>query len=136
MKKYLVLGLAALLLTAVVSPESALAGAGGNGNGARGGDAGSTIVLDQTDPHFGDQVTFTISTSVAKPWVRARCYQGGSLVYEQWHGMYPDYLWDPVFTLGPTPSWTSGGASCMADMLDRSRRKDVVLASTTFDVLP
>jgi len=46
-------------------------------------------------------------------WVRARCYQGGSLVYEQ----YVSYGGSSTatLTLGPTPSWSLGGATCSAE---------------------
>ena len=125
---------AALILAATSISGSALAAKGGNGH--RGASNGSSITLDQTDPQFGDQVTFTISASFDNPWVRARCYVSGALVYEQWHGMYEGYRFEPVFTLGPTPSWPGGGANCVADLIERSNNKTTVRASTSFDVSP
>lgn len=103
--------------------------AGGNGNGNH-----ATITLDQADLHFGDQVTFTVSTSAERPWVKVQCYQAGERVYFQAHGMFEEYGFDPVFTLGPTPMWMSGGADCVADLFKSSDGR--VLASTEFDVLP
>ncbi len=108
---------------------------GGNGNGKGNG---GTITLDQSDPHFGDQVTFTVSTDgTDRPWVNARCFQAGELVYEQWHGIYEDYFFEPVFTLGPTPKWTSGGANCVADLVQWLKNgSPKTIASVQFDVEP
>jgi hypothetical protein len=46
-------------------------------------------------------------------WVHAKCFQGGKLVYEQ----YVPYgsAGTGTLTLGPTPSWTSGAASCTGE---------------------
>ncbi len=77
MKKYLVLGLAALLLTAVVSPETALAG--GRGKGGGGGavsSTGSLSVSPATVDAWGGQYLVTgsgfypgqvVNFSVAQP---------------------------------------------------------------------
>jgi hypothetical protein len=129
------------LVAVLALSTSAMAAPGGNGNG-KGAKAavngnGGTIVLDQSAPHFGDQVTFTVSTSSTdKPWVFARCYQSGVLVYDQRHGLYDDYRFEPVFTLGPTMKWTGGGANCVADLVQWVNADPRVLATTQFDVAP
>jgi hypothetical protein len=55
----------------------------------------------------------TIVSGGTGTWAHARCYQNGALVYEQ----YVRYSSSGtgLFTLGPTPSWTGGAASCNAE---------------------
>ena len=79
----------------------------------------ASITGDGLNPHadFGQQATFTVAADrVEYPWVNARCFQDGDLVYAQWHGAFDSYRFDPVFTLGPTPSWRSGNAECIAEV--------------------
>lgn len=83
----------------------------------------------------GSQVTFSISQNrTAQPWVSVECYQSRVLVYKQYHGMFAGYYTDAVFTLGPTPSWTSGGASCVGTLLYFSNGREHSLATTSFSV--
>lgn len=151
MKRIGIFTLIALVAVLALS-TSALAAPGGNGGGkglgngkavghsdgsGNGNHTSGTIVLDQSDPHFGDQVTFTVSTDRTDyPWVFARCYQSGELVYDQRHGLYEGYRFEPVFTLGPTPRWTGGGANCVADLVQWVNGDPRVLATTQFDVAP
>jgi hypothetical protein len=99
----------------------------------------ASIEADGLNPHgvIGQQVTFTVSADrVEYPWVNVRCYQDGELVYAQWHGAYDSYRFDPVFTLGPTPSWQTGDAECVAEVGVRNRNgKFRVLASYEFGVV-
>lgn len=129
MKRLFLLALAALFAAVLLHPAtSALAG----GRGGNGGN-GATITLDQADPHFGDLVTFTVSTDMDNDWVNARCYQSGALVYSQWREAQ-DYSAGP-FTLGPTPSWSGGAADCVAEIV-RIANKNRVLGTTRFSVAP
>jgi hypothetical protein len=90
------------------------------------------------DLTIGSQATFDVSTTAtSKPWVDARCYQNGALVYEQWAAFYPgsiDYKYGDIFTLGPTRMWSSGSADCTADLVSRDNYQNHVLASTSFQV--
>jgi hypothetical protein len=124
----------------VVLPSVALAG--GRGGTKPGPSTGSSVSLAVLDPaatsaSFGDQVTFTVSTSVSTTWVNAKCFQAGALVYSETHGFYPSYPWGQTYTLGPTSLWQGGGADCSAELytLDR-RQRQVTLATTTFSVVP
>ena len=66
-------------------------------------------------------------------WVRARCYQGGALVFEQYRQF--DASRTATITLGPTPSWSGGSANCTAE--DGYWRRGTtwrVTSSTTFAV--
>lgn len=77
----------------------------------------SDITLDQPDPHFGDEVTFTISQDRTDyPWVQNVCEQNG-VVYEEWRGMFPGYPSPGPFVLGPTVNWTEGPAECVARLV-------------------
>ncbi len=107
--------------------------AGGKANGHRATN-GSTITLDQPDPHFGNWVTFTVATEASNDWVNARCYQGGQLVYAQWQEVIDHSA--GVFALGPTPSWTGGAAQCVADVVLMGNGGNRARATTSFDVAP
>jgi len=97
----------------------------------------STIAMNQRTqaPQLGSEVTFTVSTSrTDRPWVSVACYQSRVLVYKQYHGVFAGYYTDPVFTLGPTTNWTSGGASCVGTLLYFSNGREHSLATTSFNV--
>ena len=72
------------------------------------GGSGAVVVPNGT---FTERVTAT--ASAAYYWVHARCSQGGVVVYEQW--VKTDGARHGVITLGPTPMWQSGAASCWAE---------------------
>ena len=122
----------------------AVAGKGGGnatGSGGKGGkNSGSSLtltLLDSTDgsAHWGQRVTFDVSTSNAYPVVSLYCTQGGTTVYGDSRPMYqPNPFDDPgIFTLSSL-SWSSGGADCRADLKGTSHGKVVTLASISFGV--
>ena len=131
----LIAACSALLIVAV--PVAAAKGKPGGGGGGGSTGAGSISLVPLYahlgGPAIGDQVTFSISTSSAYPYVRVNCYQS-SLVYSQTLGFFPSYPWGQTYQLGPTPSWTSGPASCTATLFAMSGTKTVTLASTSFSV--
>ena len=97
---------------------------------------GTQTAAATTQPTFGSQVTFNVSTDkTSEPWVDLKCSKGGVLVYEQWNGFYGSYQFGQTFTLGPTQMWTSGAANCTA-YLDyfTSNGSARTLASTSFSV--
>ena len=89
-----------------------------------------------SNPQYGDQVTFEVKTDRTEhPWVRTQCWQGGELVYVQWHGFFADYSYDPIFMLGPTQLWTGASATCTADLGSFAKNGSFrTLASTSFSV--
>lgn len=96
---------------------------------------GSTVAGATIAPSFGSQITYGVATYAAQPWVETDCYQNGRLVYTETRGFFASYYTAPVFTLGPTLSWTSGGAACTASLFStdsNGKRRD--LASTSFSV--
>jgi hypothetical protein len=110
---------------------------------AKSGGSGSSISLlplgdaarTSSWPGFGDQVTFAVSTSRTEyPWVQNRCWQGGKLVLEQWHGFFAGYQFGQVFTLGPTPSWSGGDATCAARLVRKASGRYQTLATTSYSV--
>jgi hypothetical protein len=113
-----------------------------NGNGSN-KSSGTISLIPPTTPdgqaHFGGNVNFTASTSAtAYPWVQVQCSQNGTMVYTQVHGFFATaYDYNQPFQLGPTQSWTSGGASCIARLYNTNNGAlSEVLASTTFNALP
>jgi hypothetical protein len=86
-------------------------------------------------PHFGEQVTFSVSTNAtSRPWVYANCYQNGTWVYGKWAGFFADYSGSTLFTLGPTNLWQGGDADCTAELVNRDNYQNKVLAKTSFHV--
>jgi hypothetical protein len=86
-------------------------------------------------PSFGQQVTFNVSTTAtAYPWVELRCYQGGTLVYDNSVGYFSSYMFPQVFTVGPTQLWTSGAASCTASVISYDSKRTKTLATLSFGV--
>jgi len=95
----------------------------------------STITMNQRGQalELGSQVTFAVSTArTDHPWVSVACFQSGRLVYKQYHGLFAGYYTDPVFTLGPTPNWTGGSASCVGTLLYFANGREHSLATTSF----
>ena len=102
-------------------------GGGGGGGGKKGGGqtsggSGSLTLTDltRTDnvPHWGDRITFTVSTTATtEPNVNVTCTQNGTVVYGAVTGYYPTYPWPwtNVMTLS-SQMWTGGDADCMADL--------------------
>jgi len=139
------LSLAVLALALV--PAAGLAAKGGNGGGGHGGGgkpggggsaAGGTIALVPDGvPHFGQQVTFAVSTTATSyPWVTVTCNQGGSVVYKASRGIFPTSL-SQYFTLGPTPSWSGGDADCAASLENWDAYPKIsTLTSISFHVDP
>jgi hypothetical protein len=133
---------AAVVALALALAPGAIAGKpGGGGTGSTGGTGGtiSLVLIDSPDglPHFGTHVTFNVSTSsTTQPWVRLQCYVGGTLVYDMSNGIFPTSL-NEMFTLGPTPLWSSGASDCTAtleNLTGGKRGSAQTLATTTFHV--
>jgi hypothetical protein len=87
-------------------------------------------------PAHGDEVTFDVKTSVDRPFVGLRCWQGDNFVYDAYVGYFPGY-YDPTpsFTLD-SGYWAAGqDATCTARLIywNRQGREDL-LATTTFAV--
>jgi hypothetical protein len=129
-------GVVAVALSLAVAP--AIAGKGGK---TAGGGSSITLVrlslsaLATSNPRFGEQVTFDVTTNAtSQPWVDAKCYQNGKLVYEQWNGFFADYKYGQTYTLGPTNSWPGGAADCTADIVDRDNYQLRVVGSMSFHV--
>ena len=83
-----------------------------------------------TTPHFGDMVTFDISTQAGNPFVNLNCY-GNGIGYNSWAAFWPT---GGAFVLS-SPAWTSGAADCTAKLVMYVNSNKVkVLASTSFHV--
>ena len=83
-----------------------------------------------TTPHFGDTVTFDISTQAGNPFVNLTCY-GNGVGYNGWAAFWPTA---GSFVLS-SGGWTSGAADCTANLVMYVNSNKVkVLASTSFHV--
>ena len=84
----------------------------------------TTISLIELSPVFGQQVSFKVVPSEKvknryKLWVANKAVQNGVIVSAEYLGIEwpsPDSEFGIAgpFTLGPTPSWPSGAADCVA----------------------
>jgi hypothetical protein len=123
-KSAAVLAVQGLAVLALALVPAGLAAKGGNGGGGKPDRSGSgtmsLVLLNSTDgvPHFGQKVTFNVSTTATSyPYVTLKCSQGGGLVYQASKGIFPTSLGQD-FTLGPTPNWQGGDADCTAYLED------------------
>jgi len=93
----------------------------GGGGGTTGGGGGSLAVVMVNDvngdgaPNWGDTITFNVTTSATKPFVKVNCYQGSTWLYTGSHGFYADYPWAKEFLLS-SQAWLSGAADCTATL--------------------
>jgi hypothetical protein len=94
---------------------------------------------------YGSQVTFNLQTTSSEPWVSVMCSQNGRAVYGQYWGFWSGYspssitstmAADGVFSLGSTPLWSSGPASCTATLYTVNAKtwKQSVLSTLGFTV--
>src|SRR5688500_2646841 len=74
--------------------------------GKPGGGSTSSFRVDD-GVHAG--TTTAHQGSSGATWVRAACFQNGSLVFEDWR---PYSGGTATIALGPTPNWASGAAQC------------------------
>jgi hypothetical protein len=122
--KFAITALAALAALATVffaSPADAAKG-GGKPKVPPGTTTIALVVLSGGDslPNWGENVTFNISTTqTTQPWVHLVCSQNGSVVSENWEGMFAGSLDDGVIGLY-SPQWTGGAADCTATVTNPS----------------
>jgi hypothetical protein len=127
---------AAIALVACALVPIGLAG----NTGAKKGSSLNLVVLDSsgnaaasTEPQWGDQVTFDVSTTAAYPAVELDCYQSGVQVYGAVQGVGPSYPYHP-FTLSST-AWTGGAADCTATLYSVNKNGSTTnLATLSFGV--
>lgn len=96
-------GLIALLAVGLIV-GSAFAAKGGH----TGGTTSSSFVVDD-----GTFASTTLAHGGTGTWVHAKCYQNGAVVYEQY--VQYDANGTATLTLGPTPMWAAGAASCVGE---------------------
>jgi hypothetical protein len=128
--------------SSVLGPSTLEAKGGGKPPGGGGGTSSLTLKM-VTDgngnglPNWGDEVTFTISTSATtEPFVDLACYQNGTLVYGTTGGFFASYPWPwTKVMLLKSPSWQGGAAQCQAKLYYLSGRNNVVLATASFSAL-
>jgi hypothetical protein len=134
----LVLALALALVPAALASKG---GGGGGGKPGGGGSAGSNsislVLLNSSDglPHWGQQVTFNVSTTATEPFVSVTCSRNGSAVYSASAGFFAGYLWpwEQNFTL-KSNYWTSGAADCTATLYYYDGHRTRNLMSLAFHV--
>ena len=98
------------------------------------------VLLNSTDgvAHWGQQVTFNVSTTATtEPHVGLKCSQSSVVVYSAQSGYYASYPWPwtQVMTLSSS-AWTSGSAACIATLYYFSGTSSVTLATLSFNAYP
>lgn len=115
--------LAALVLGAVAAPAFA---------GKAGGATTTSVKLAIPNGVFAGTTTATV-TGASGYWVHIACTVNGTTALTA--TQRTDATGRTTFTLGPTATWTSGGASCSGDTgYYNSRGKYVVVTTTSFTV--
>jgi hypothetical protein len=131
----------ASLITALVFgliAGSALAAKGGGSAGGKGGAATgsfSLVLVDSTDgiAHYGQNATFAVSSTAAKPMVNLTCYQGGDWVTNQSVGFYAGWPWSTNFPLSSW-KWTGGAADCTATLYYQTSKGTKVMSTMAIHV--
>jgi len=126
----------------VLGSTDAFAAAHNGGGGRKSLPTGnlSLVLLNSTDglAHWGNQVTFTASTTATtEPHVSLKCSQNGVVVYAAQSGYYASYPWPwtQVMTLSSS-AWSSGSAECVAALYYFSGTNSVTLATLNFTAYP
>jgi hypothetical protein len=127
--------------SSILGPSSLDAKGGKHGGGGTtSGGSGSLTLVMVTDnnadgaPNWGDQITFTVSTTATtEPNVSVTCSQNGSVVYSAATGYYDAYPWQgtQIMTLR-SDVWTGGSASCTARLYYFSGTNTINLTSISF----
>jgi hypothetical protein len=126
---------------AYTTADAAKSGGGGGGGGKHTTTtytgSFSLVLLNSTDglPHWGQQVTFNVTSNAPYYFVELDCSQNGTVVYQQSAGFYPGYAFSQTYTL-KSAAWTGGAASCSAQLYssnsDGSNKQ--VLSTMSFQV--
>ncbi len=100
--------------------------------GKPGGSATSGVSVTVADQVFGGTATATVSGKSGL-YVYVKCSQAGGTALSAWERT--DSNNQASFSMGPTPSWSSGSATCVAEAghFDRRGRWQIE-ASTGFAV--
>jgi len=130
----------ALALFLSLSALSVVAEAGKGGPHLSAGSGFALVLVNSTDglPHWGQQVTFTVSTTATtEPHVSLQCSQAGTLVYSTQTGYFAGYLWPwtQTMTLAST-AWKGGQADCVATLYYFDGSKVPTLGTLPFHVYP
>ena len=139
MRKKIALALLIVGCLAVASiPAHAAKGGSGKGKGGVTPYVGGGLVLNQSDPHYGDSVSFSSSYPSVRETVSiwVHCSQNGEMVY-QFSG--PDDGQFPLGGAGTSSAWTGGAATCGADLYyyttqGQTQTSLVTLGTTSFEV--
>lgn len=128
----------ALVLALALVPAAIAAKGGGNAGGKPGAATGSfsLVLLNSTDglPHYGQDVTFNVTSTAYHPMVSLTCYQGGDWVKNQSVGFYAGWPWSQTFNLSSW-KWLGGAADCRAELFyTDSKGAKRTLATMSFPV--
>ncbi|MGH3081454.1 MAG: hypothetical protein ACRDNH_10030 [Gaiellaceae bacterium] len=124
----------ALVLALALLPTAIAANRGGGGGKAGSATGSFTLVLlNSTDglPHYGQDVTFDVTSNAYHPMVRLTCYQNGDWVKNQSVGFYAGWPWSQVFPLS-SYKWPGGAADCNATLYYQTNRGEQVLDTMSF----
>ena len=98
---------------------------------AKGGRLGTSAAIRVPDGTFGGTTTATVSNPGL--WVYNACSKGGRIVSQQW--AMTDSAGKAVLYLGPSALWTSGSATCVAQVGTWTRKGTFsAQGSTSFNV--
>ena len=109
------------ILASALLVGSALAAKGGNGHGRlSSASTVSSITLNESDPHFGGAVSFTVTYPAMNETLLMRviCSQNGGVVYQDVEGYGGSSPWVSTFWLW-SATWAANGggpADCFADL--------------------
>jgi len=140
-----------LLLAFALVPGAFAAKGGGTTAGKKGGGgtrttytgtlSGPVMVADTDSDGLlsqGDAITFNVTSNAQYYFVRADCYQNGTLVWEDTEGFYSGWLWGTTYYLSGSV-WKSGGANCTAVLFSQNAdgsNQQTLAPALSFNVAP
>jgi len=98
------IGFGAMLLAGINDSHGGIVGSA---------DARGKANLTIADGVFGGTTVAHANPGGAGTWIHVTCTQSGQVVETQWSPV--DANNEAVIGLGPTPSWSGGGASCVGE---------------------
>ena len=128
----LVFGYAVVSGASPLGANDTFAARGGNGNGPGGGGGGTSGSITVLDGIFGGTTTATVNPGGEGTRVHTICFNDGGTAMESYVGV--DANNQATITLGPTPSWSSGPATCVAEEGYWSNTRWRAVAETSFFV--
>jgi hypothetical protein len=132
--------LLSVIVVVLVAGTALAAKGGGQTTGTTSSLVGPVMVLDANgnrQSNYGDEITFTVTTTASQPEVGVRCWQGTTWMYDAYVSYFNSWLSPQYFLLTSTKWDPAVIADCTARLFYYNKRgQENVLATLKFSVAP